>query len=95
LSVRELFTRIALAMGGKPPRMTLPNWAILGLARMMEAGASLSKRPPKLTYEMALQSTFRVRLSSKRAANELGYASRPLDESIRDAVGFYRDQGWV
>ena len=95
LSVRELFTRIALAMGGKPPRMTMPNWAILGLARMMEAGASLSKRPPKLTYEMALQSTFQARLSSKRAANELGYASRPLDESIADAVRFYRDQGWV
>jgi dihydroflavonol-4-reductase len=95
LSVRELFTRIAKAMGGRAPRFTMPNWAVLGVARMMEVGASLSGRPPKLSYEMALQSTFRVRMSSQRAAKELGYASRPLDESIRDAVRFYRERGWV
>jgi dihydroflavonol-4-reductase len=95
LSVRELFTKIAMAMGGNAPRLTLPNWAVLGAARMMEVGASLSGRPPKLSYEMALQSTFRARLSSKRAAEELGYASRPLDESIADAVRFYREQRWI
>jgi dihydroflavonol-4-reductase len=95
LLVRELFTKIAMAMGGKPPRVTLPDWAVLGVARLMEVGASLSGRAPKLSYEMALQSTFRARLSSKRATEELGYASRPLNESIRDAVQFYREQGWV
>lgn len=95
LSVSDLFTRIARAMGGKPPRYVLPDWAVLGVARMMEVGAGLSGRPPKLSYEMALQSTFRARLSSQRAADELAYASRPLDESITDMVRFYREQGWV
>ncbi len=95
LSVRELFAKIAMAMGGRAPRMTLPNWTVLGVARMMEVGASLSGRPPKLSYEMALQSTFRARLSSKRAADDLGYGSRPLDESITDAVRFYGEQGWI
>jgi dihydroflavonol-4-reductase len=95
LPVRDLFARIALAMDGKPPRFTLPDWAVLGMARMMELGAGLSGRPPKLTYEMALQSTFQARLSSQKAADELGYASRPLDESIADMVRFYRERGWV
>jgi dihydroflavonol-4-reductase len=95
MTVRELFTRVALAAGGKPPRFTLPNWAVLGVSRMMEAGSAMTGRPPKVSYEMALQSTFQARLSSKRAADELGYASRPLDESLADAVRFYREQGWL
>lgn len=95
LSVQELFTRIARVMDGKPPRVILPDWAVLGVARMMERGAGLSGRAPKLSREMALQSTFRARLSSQRAADELGYASRPLDESLADMVKFYREQGWV
>jgi dihydroflavonol-4-reductase len=95
VSVRDLFTRIARVMDGKAPRITLPNWTMLAVARGMEFGASLSGRPPKVSYEMAVQSIFRVRLSSERAAKELGYASRPLDQSIADMAAFYRDQGWI
>lgn len=95
LSVRELFARIANVMGGKPPRITLPNWAMLGLARTMEKIADVSGRPPKVSYEMAVQSIFRVRLSSERAKKEFGYASRPLDQSIADMAAFYREQGWI
>ena len=95
LSVRELLSRIAHAAGGRAPRITLPDWVILGLARTMETKASLSGQPPKLSYEMALQSTFRAGLSSQRAADELGYASRPLDRSLADMASFYREQGWL
>lgn len=48
-----------------------------------------------LSHEMAVQSTLRTRLSSERAARELGYASRPLDVSLADAVAFYRERGWL
>jgi len=95
IPVRELFTRIAKVMDGKPPRFILPNWAMLGLARTMETVAEYSGRPPKVSYEMAVQSIFRVRLSSERALRELGYASRPLDQSIADMATFYREQGWI
>lgn len=95
ISVHDLFSRIAQVAGGKAPRVTLPDWAILNVARLMEARASLSGNPPKVSREMALQATFRVRLSSQRAAQELGYASRPLDASIRDMATFYREQGWL
>ncbi len=95
LSVHELFSRIAAAANGKPPRFSLPDAAVLGAARLMEFGAGFSGRPPKVSYEMALQSTFRARLSSRRAADELGYASRPVEQSIRDMASFYREQGWL
>jgi dihydroflavonol-4-reductase len=95
LSVRDLLARIAAAAGGRAPRATLPDSAILGLSRVMEGVARVTGRPPKLTHEMALQSTMRAKMSSDRAARELGYACRPLDESLADAVRFYREQRWM
>lgn len=95
LSVRDLFTRVAQAANGKPPRFTMPDWAVKGVAELMEMGARWTGKPPKVSREMALQSTLRVRLSSQRAADELGYASRPLDQSIADMAEFYREQGWL
>ncbi|HRI68009.1 MAG TPA: NAD-dependent epimerase/dehydratase family protein [Polyangium sp.] len=95
LSVFDLLSRIAHVAGGRPPRVTVPDRVVLGVARAMEQNASLSGQPPKLSLEMALQSTFRAGLSSQRAADELGYSSRPLDESLADMVLFYREQGWM
>ena len=95
LSVRALLTRIAAAAGGRAPRFTMPDRAVMGLSWLMERAARLSGRPPMLSHEMALQSTLRVRLSSERAARELGYTSRPLDVSLADAVRFYRERGWL
>ena len=95
LPVRALLTKIARVAGGRPPRATLPDWAVLGLSRGMEATAKLTGKPPKLSYEMALQSTLRAEMSSARAERELGYVSRPLDESLADAAQFYRERGWL
>jgi len=95
LSLCDLFARIAKVAGGTAPRFDLPDQAVLWVAKGMEAAARFTKKPPKLTYEMALQSTIRVRLSSERAASELSYTSRPLDESLADAAGFYRERGWL
>ncbi|MDI3291442.1 NAD-dependent epimerase/dehydratase family protein [Polyangium sp. 15x6] len=95
LSVHALLTRIAAAAGGKAPRFTLPDRVVMGLSFLMESASRVTGRPPMLSHEMALQSTFRVRLSSERAARELGYTSRPLDVSLADAARFYREQGWL
>lgn len=95
LSVRALLTRIAAAVGGRAPRFTLPDRAVMGLSFLMERAARISGRPPLLSHEMALQSTLRVRMSSARAEKELGYTSRPLDVSLGDAVRFYRERGWL
>jgi len=95
LSVGELFARVAAATGGRAPRFTLPNWAVMGMSALMEGAARLSGKPPLLSREMALQSTLRAGMSSARAEQELGYRSRPLEESLADQVRFYRERGWL
>jgi dihydroflavonol-4-reductase len=93
LSVRDLMTRIARVVGGRRPLFTLPDAAILRVGALMDAVAEATGRPPVLSREMALQSTFTARLSSDKAAREIGYASRPLGESLRDAAAWYRARG--
>ncbi len=93
LDVRDLFRRIAAIVGGRPPLFTAPAPLFHGLGALMDAVADITDRPPLLSREMALQSTFTARLSSAKAAREVGYASRPLDESLRDAAAWYRGEG--
>lgn len=68
---------------------------MLGLGRASEALADLTGRPPRVSWEMAYQSTLRVHLSSAKAERELGYRSRPLEESLLDSVSWYRYQGML
>ncbi len=93
VSVAELFEQIVKEVGGLRPLLRMPDSVVLGLGRAMDAVADLTDRPPTLSWEMALQSTLRVRLSSAKAQRELGYESRPLRTSIRDAVAWFRQRG--
>lgn len=95
LPSRELFQRIADAVGGRGPMLTLPDWALLAVGRASESLADLTGRPPKVSWEMAYQATLRVRFSSAKAERELGYRSRPLEDSLRDSVDWYRQQGML
>lgn len=92
---REVLALICEAVGGRPPRFTLPDGAVRALSRGMEAWAALTDRAPLLSREMAEQSLFRVRVKSARAERELGYRSRPARESVADQVAWYRSVGWL
>lgn len=95
LSVRELMSAIADEVGGHKPAFTLPPSAVLTAASLIERVARMRHRAPLLSREMAMQSCFRVGVSSAKAQRELGYHSRPARESIRDSAAFYRAQGWL
>ncbi len=95
MSVGDLFGRIAREVGGHAPSVVLPPELVIGLGRVMDRVAALRGRAPLLSEEMAMQSCFRVVVSSAKAERELGYRSRPADESIRDAAAWYRERGWL
>lgn len=87
------FAREVLAVvGGRPPRV-LPAPVFHGAARVITLGARTLGRPSVLTPEMVqtLQAT-RI-ISGARAAEELGHHPRPLRDSVRDALAWYRAQG--
>jgi dihydroflavonol-4-reductase len=63
------------------------------MARRMEARAEKTGKPPMLAramFEYALRPNF---YSNRKAVDELGATFRPIDETIRDAVAWFRARG--
>ncbi|MGH8149845.1 MAG: hopanoid-associated sugar epimerase [Steroidobacteraceae bacterium] len=95
LSLRDILTLIAEIAGRPPPRIRLPHAVVLPIAYGAEAVARLTGRPTRVTVEGARMARKRMYFSSARAALELGYRWRPPREAFADAIGWFRDNGYL
>jgi len=78
LTAHDAVTALAAAIGVPAPRLSLPYWAVLGIAGVLEvaAWAVRSRRPPAMTrYGVRLVSCH-CRYDLAKARRELGYAPR-------------------
>lgn len=94
VSFGELFLAVERASGVPVPRRTFPP-------RLLEAVAYVSERAAALRGEKATMSLDGIRtmhlkrsVDSSRAVRDLGATFRPLDETVRDAVAWFRAQGY-
>ncbi len=92
LSNRELVVAIDRVVGRKRRLMKLPVPVARGLAKAMASRASKSGKPPLLArdfFEYSLKPSF---YSNDKASRELGATFRPLDETIQDAVDYFKSR---
>jgi dihydroflavonol-4-reductase len=91
LTHRELLTMICEAAGQPPPRLRLPKQALRVGARL---GGLLERVLPLPAPAIYLDLVQRhSRYSAARAQRELGFATRPARETLRDTVDWYRAAG--
>ena len=83
LSWRAIIEALAVATGKQGPRWALPNAPVMAAATLLEFVAWLTRTNPYLDRTTARMSSEFWRMSSDRAAQELGYASRPFVETAR------------
>jgi dihydroflavonol-4-reductase len=97
LTYRDLFSMIAEEVGVRPPRIPLLRRLLLGLGRAAETAGRLSGSRLAVPFDegLAVAASSRLFYSSAKAERELGYASRPAREAIRDAVRWYRERALV
>jgi dihydroflavonol-4-reductase len=92
--LRELAEAVAAAAGVRPPRLAAPLW-LAGLAVPVAAALGRATgEPPHLTR--AALSTLRAShrdVRHDKAARELGWAPRPLAETVADTVAWFREAG--
>ena len=94
LTLEQILIRIAAITGGKAPKIKLPVGAILPLAYAAEAYARLFKgRDPFVTVDGLKLARKRMFFSTAKAARDLGYTARPVDEALRDAIAWFRASG--
>ncbi len=94
LGLGEILKVVAEISGGKPPALELPRAPLYPLAIVAEAFARLTGREPLLTVDALRMSRKKMFFSSAKAEKELGYSHRPAREAIKDAVAWFKENGY-
>ena len=90
LTIAELFHRLERLSGVRGPRLRLPNAVARAGASVLERGARLLGRTPpvdRASVEMAERYWY---IDSARARRDLGFAPRPVDETLADTIADLR-----
>ncbi|MFA6244043.1 MAG: SDR family oxidoreductase [Candidatus Hydrogenedentales bacterium] len=79
--------------GIRMPRLVMPMWtAYLGIPFAAMA-SRISGKPPKFTRASLHALWNHQRISHEKASRELGYAPRPIEETIRDTHAWFEKAG--
>jgi dihydroflavonol-4-reductase len=96
LTLGELLTLIARLVGRRPPTIRLSTRLVLPLAYLSEMAARVGRGgEPLLTVDGLRMARKRMHFSSAKAERELGYRSRPAVDALRDALDWYRSNGYL
>lgn len=96
LTLATILGTVATLVGLPGPRVRIPRAAAMGIACLSELTARIGLvREPIATRDAVRMSSKLMYFSSDRARRELGYSARPADEAIRDAVDWFRRNGYL
>jgi len=87
---RDLYGWAAAAGAQRAPRI-IPLWLAYAVAWISQSLAALAGRSTQLCVSSVRLSHIFNRLDSSKAQRELGWRFRPMQESVADAVAWYRD----
>jgi dihydroflavonol-4-reductase len=91
----ELWRKIAALAGRAGPLAPLGPMQRVGLGFLGDLWYRLTGHEPDANSAAIRMSSLHHRFSSRRAREELGYATRPLDETLRDTWNWFREHGYV
>jgi dihydroflavonol-4-reductase len=91
----ELLRDISLLSGRRPPTLKLPRAPLYPLAAAAELVAQVTGKEPFLTLDGLKMSRNWMFFTSEKAERELGYASRPYVHGLKDALAWFRQEGYV
>ena len=75
------------------PRILLPGRVVEAASIATELAAIVTRRPPLLPLEGVDMIRYGQHFDSSKARAELGLATRPLTETLADAMAWFRAQG--
>lgn len=94
VTFRELVELVCRAAGKPAPKITIPGWVGLGIAKGMELFSDLvSHEEPKATVKSAKFVFGPAYFDCSKARAELDLPCTPLAETIERAVAFFRERG--
>ena len=89
-SLQQILTIVAEFCGHKPPTIKLPRHLVYPVAWVSQLWAWVTdSTEPRATIDGLKMSRKKMYFSSARASAELGYASRPAEQAIFDAIQWF------
>lgn len=95
LTVSEYFNLIAEVAGTKPPRLKIPYHLAVAVGYLFEFGAFLTKKPPVVTASEVRIGKAQEWYDCSKAVQELGLPQTPVRESIRKALHWFAENGYL
>ncbi|NBC34868.1 MAG: NAD-dependent epimerase/dehydratase family protein [Alphaproteobacteria bacterium] len=96
LDLAALLERLQRLSGRRMPRRRIPYWLALAAAHVDEAIADhLTGRPPRAPVTGVRLARRLGPLSTAKAARDLGFAARPLADSLRDFLNWAAETGRI
>ncbi|WP_346316945.1 NAD-dependent epimerase/dehydratase family protein [Chitinophaga sp. YIM B06452] len=87
---RQLFTRMAEALGKRPPHIAAKPWMAALVWRMEKLRSLFTGKRPLITRETARTAQLKVYYNSEKIRQALpGFTFRPLDETVADVSRDY------
>ena len=91
VSMKEFFDIVAKVAGISAPKVPMPSALAAGVALGMELWADhVSHKEPPATYRSMRYTQRSAFFSNAKARRELGLRTRPLEETVRRAVEWFR-----
>jgi dihydroflavonol-4-reductase len=91
----DMLADIARLVGRKPPRLRLPRAAVMPVAYAAEVMAHFTGHEPFATVDGIRMSAHRMFFTSAKAERDLGFRARPYLAGLEDAIGWFRQAGYL
>ena len=92
-TLMELARMACAVTGARPPRFAAPVWLARAGLPFTALASAVTGTPAKFTSESLRAITHHQRISHEKAGRELGYAPRPLEETIADTYRWFGERG--
>ncbi len=93
ISIADLVKKAAAIAGVKVSLFPIPKSIARVMAKTYERGAGSEE--PRITLKNAEYAMRKAFFSNEKAKRELGLPTRPLEESLRSAIDWFRENGVV
>jgi dihydroflavonol-4-reductase len=94
-TIRQVANMVASYTNQPAPAVTIPMGLADAFAPLMLMLARFNGSHPIYTRVTLSVLRSNTHISSAKAQRELGYAARPLTETVRDTIGWFQDNGYL
>ncbi len=96
LTLADVLRKLAALSGLPAPRLKIPYAVAYGFALGAElVSRTVTQRPPRASLTEVRMARKKMFFDSAKARAELGYEPGPIDDGLRRAIEFFRDNGFA